>query len=119
MVENTCMHCLEEGDWADEDACPSCRAKGHVSPWAVSQCPACNKEYFDKMADLLERCNIRKKGVTVEEYNKALEIVKNYKICQGYSCKQVFKTEDTVRTIQYGQEKYWCRICYENIKDDD
>lgn len=55
-----CMHCLEEGDWSDEDKCPRCEAKGHVSPWEVSKCPACNKEFFIKMAELKDRIDMRK-----------------------------------------------------------
>lgn len=53
------MHCLEEGDWTDEDKCPSCEAKGHVSPWAVSQCPACNAEYFAKVNKQIDDLGIR------------------------------------------------------------
>ncbi len=56
---NMCMHCLDEGDWEDEDACPKCRLEGHVSPWQVSQCPACNKQFFDSMKELKDRINKR------------------------------------------------------------
>lgn len=51
-MENLCAHCLESGDWEDEDKCPKCEASGHVSPWRVSACPACNKEFFDKMKEI-------------------------------------------------------------------
>lgn len=47
-----CMHCLEGGSWQDEDCCPKCKENGHVSPWQVSKCPACNQEFFDKMREL-------------------------------------------------------------------
>lgn len=50
---NMCMHCLKEGNWENEDICPKCEAAGgHVSPWQVSQCEACNQKFFDKMAEL-------------------------------------------------------------------
>lgn len=55
MRNNMCMHCLEEGDWEDEDKCPACESTGHISPWQVSKCPACNKEYFDKMDKLVKK----------------------------------------------------------------
>ncbi len=53
-----CMHCLEEGRWEDEDCCPKCREKGHVSPWRVSQCPGCNAEFHEKMGELRGRLGI-------------------------------------------------------------
>lgn len=59
-----CMHCLEEGEWADEDKCPKCAADGHASPWRVGACPACNKSFFDKMDEL--NSTIRKR-VKMEE----------------------------------------------------
>ena len=55
-----CMHCLEEGDWADEDKCPKCAATGHTSPWEVSKCPACNDEFFATMAEITGRIEKRK-----------------------------------------------------------
>ncbi len=61
-MEMMCLHCLEEGDWDDEDKCPKCAAAGHTSPWTVSGCEACNRNYFAKM-DLLKRdIGIREKG---------------------------------------------------------
>ncbi len=54
-----CMHCLEEGTWTDEDCCPKCREKGHVSPWSVSKCPACNQEFFDKIKEIKDRIDRR------------------------------------------------------------
>lgn len=56
-----CMHCLKEGDWTDEDKCPRCERKGHVSPWAVSKCPACNEEFSKSMAELVGRAEIRQR----------------------------------------------------------
>ena len=56
-----CMHCLEEGDWTDEDVCPTCKEKGHESPWAVSKCSACNKEYYDHMDKLMERIGMQQR----------------------------------------------------------
>jgi len=35
---------------------------------------------------------------TVEEYDAALKLIKDHKICDG--CKQMFKTEDTTRTLK-------------------
>lgn len=55
-----CMHCLEEGNWTDEDKCPRCARKGHVSPWEVSKCPACNQEFTDSMKELQDRVTQRK-----------------------------------------------------------
>lgn len=56
-----CTHCLEEGDWPDdvEDMCPDCKQKGHVHPWRPSQCPACNKEFFDRMEELKRQIDAR------------------------------------------------------------
>lgn len=58
--------------------------------------------------------------LTIEDYLKAQEIVKNYRGCGngGHGCGKLFKVEETVRTIQYGQEYHWCESCYEKIKDD-
>ena len=50
-----CMHCLEEyklEELLDQDRCSKCDKKGCVSPWQVSKCPGCNKEYFNKMDEL-------------------------------------------------------------------
>ena len=55
---NICFHCLEEGEWEDEDKCPSCATVGHVSPWEVSKCPVCNAEYYAKMEELKKRMGI-------------------------------------------------------------
>ena len=55
MNENMCLHCLEEGDWTNEDVCPKCQSEGHKSPWEVSRCPACNKIYQEKMDKLCGR----------------------------------------------------------------
>lgn len=49
MLDQICMHCLNSGNWIDEDKCPDCDAKGHISPWIVSGCPACNQEFTDAM----------------------------------------------------------------------
>ena len=54
-----CFHCLEEGEWEDDDKCPSCATAGHVSPWEVSKCPVCNAEYYAKMEDLEKRIGMR------------------------------------------------------------
>lgn len=74
---NMCMHCLEEGKWTDEDKCPKCAQEGHISPWQVSKCPACNKEYNDKMHKLIEDIGIRSKDIpsipTLEARIKELE----------------------------------------------
>lgn len=51
-MENMCLHCLEEGNWTDEDKCPSCASKGHVSPWSVGSCQACYFEYKEKLKRL-------------------------------------------------------------------
>lgn len=53
-----CMHCLEEGDWSDEDKCPQCERVGHESPWGVNKCGACKQEYDKKMCQLLATCGI-------------------------------------------------------------
>lgn len=53
------MHCLREGDWGDEDKCPSCADLGHTSPWRVSACPACNKEFFDAIARIKQKIDDR------------------------------------------------------------
>jgi len=55
------MHCLEEGEWTDDDVCPPCKAKGHVSPWRVSQCPVCNQEFFDAINSIKAKIEARKK----------------------------------------------------------
>lgn len=44
-MDNMCMHCLEEGNWEDEDKCPKCKEAGHTSPWGVNQCLECNRQY--------------------------------------------------------------------------
>lgn len=54
-LQNMCLHCLEEGDWTDEDKCPDCASKGHTSPWRAGSCAACNKDFYDKMDMLLQR----------------------------------------------------------------
>ncbi len=56
---NLCLHCLEEGDWYDDDCCPTCRVGGHESPWRVSSCRACNSQFFAKMAELSDRIDAR------------------------------------------------------------
>lgn len=56
---NQCYHCLEEGDWTDEDKCPKCESEGHTSPWRVSACPACNKSYYDGIAAIMAKINER------------------------------------------------------------
>lgn len=56
---NICMHCVEEGDWTDEDKCPKCASEGHISPWRVSQCPACNEEFHKKIDKIIDGSNIR------------------------------------------------------------
>lgn len=57
--ETLCCHCLESGYWEDEDKCPKCTKEGHTSPWRVSSCPVCNKEYHDKMNNLIKKMGIR------------------------------------------------------------
>ena len=57
-MTNLCLHCLEEGDWTDEDKCPSCESKGHTSPWGVGLCKVCNEEFTTKMNDLSVRAGI-------------------------------------------------------------
>lgn len=66
--------------------------------------------------------------ITLEEYQQAQQIVKDYRVCggdgegrgacKGHGCGKMFKVEDTTRTIQWGQEYYWCATCYESVKDD-
>lgn len=71
MHENMCAHCLETGDWEDEDKCPSCEATGHTSPWRPSRCEACNKIYFDGMKQLIAQVHARQTckecGQTIED----------------------------------------------------
>ena len=59
-----CLHCLEEGDWADGDKCPSCAAKGHTSPWRVGSCEACNREFFAAIAEIQAKIDAREKATT-------------------------------------------------------
>lgn len=54
--------------------------------------------------------------ITVEEYREAEKIVNNHKICAG--CEKIFEIKDVTETVQYGQIKHWCILCYEKIKDD-
>ena len=61
--------------------------------------------------------------ITLEEYNKARQLLNDYKVCgnwcgrdSGSGCNKVFKTEETNRTVGYGQAYYWCANCY--TKDD-
>ena len=54
--------------------------------------------------------------ITPEEYNKAVEVAKNHRVCPG--CSNIFELKDTHYTVQYGQEKWWCKPCYEKIKND-
>lgn len=58
--------------------------------------------------------------ITLEEYRQAQQIVKDYRVCGngGHGCGKLFKIEDTNHTIQYGQEYWWCKVCYEHIKND-
>lgn len=53
------MHCFAEGDWDDEDKCPSCAAAGHTSPWRVSSCPACSESFFAAIAAIHRRIDAR------------------------------------------------------------
>lgn len=64
-----CMHCLEDGEWEDEDKCPNCAEDGHESPWVVSKCGACNAEYYKKMDELCKKI-----GVTPHRPNRDKEI---------------------------------------------
>lgn len=57
--EMLCLHCLKEGDWTDEDKCPKCEQSGHVSPWAVSACPACNQIYNDNIEAIKKQIDDR------------------------------------------------------------
>jgi len=56
--------------------------------------------------------------LTLEEYQKAQQIVKDYCVCAWHSCGKLLKLEDAQYTIQYGNEKWWCAECYEKIKND-
>ena len=57
--------------------------------------------------------------ITLEEYRKAQQIVKDYRVCEDwYGCGKLMKIEDAHHTIQYGNEKWWCADCYEKIKND-
>jgi RecJ-like exonuclease len=56
-MSNMCMHCLEEGTWEDEDKCPICDEKGHVSPW--QNCEVCDKIYFDNINKILDQIKAR------------------------------------------------------------
>jgi len=53
----------------------------------------------------------------LEEYHDAAKIVNNHKICDG--CNQLFNVKDVQRTIYWGIIKFWCKICYPKVKDDD
>lgn len=79
-----CMHCLEEGDWTDEDKCPRCAQRGHTSPWEVGSCPACNQEYLDKMAEIAGRVQLR------QRYNAVIAQLQ----------ARVTKLEETVTRLQ-------------------
>ncbi len=74
-MNNQCMHCLQEGNWTDEDKCPQCASTGHTSPWEVSSCPACNKQFFDKMDEIMGRCNIHSTISETNDYVEALEVI--------------------------------------------
>lgn len=54
---------------------------------------------------------------TLEEYQKAVQIVKDHKICEG--CKHLFHAKDIHETLYWGTRKFWCRPCYDKVKDDD
>lgn len=85
-MNNMCLHCLDEGNWTDEDKCLTCEAKGHVSPWGVSKCPQCNKDYFTKMGEIREKMYLRI-GKENEEMFKLLEYMcEVYKDKDGYIC---------------------------------
>lgn len=62
MIEDTCMHCLEESERTREwkgDACPSCVAKGHAVEWSVNGCEACNAEYYAEMGVVIANMHAR------------------------------------------------------------
>lgn len=88
IVENMCLHCLEEGYWIDEDKCPNCATKGHVSPWEVSQCPACNKEYRDKMDSLLDRIHGGPGSTKNKRYQEYLRLKKEFEPTQTVILKE-------------------------------
>lgn len=102
-MPSMCMHCLEEGDWPDEDKCPKCEAAGHTSPWSVSGCAACNKEFFDKMAELKAKVGIRDQVATDRDLLiKALEIMidsewATHNAAENQYCPSCAKSEDRWR----------------------
>lgn len=53
---------------------------------------------------------------TLEEYQEAIKIAKNYKICEG--CKHLFHVKNIYETLYWGTQKFWCNLCYSKIKDD-
>lgn len=59
MGETLCLHCLNEGEWEDDDKCPTCAAAGHTSPWRVGSCEECSRQFFAKMAAISERVERR------------------------------------------------------------
>lgn len=57
-IENVCLHCLESGNWPNEDVCPKCEQEGHTFPWGVNQCDQCDENYYDsinKIRNIFER----------------------------------------------------------------
>lgn len=56
--------------------------------------------------------------ITLEEYRKAEEIIKNYRVCSGYCGHKILKVEDAQYTIQYGNQHWWCKECYDKVKND-
>lgn len=84
-----CMHCLEEGDWIDEDKCPACEKSGHSSPWKVGKCPACNEEFFAKLRELQERIDLRS----------------NFNTCLAELQAQVAQLKERVTQVEKGTEQ--------------
>lgn len=66
------MHCLEDGDWEDEDCCPKCKIEGCISPWQVSKCPNCNRKYYEKMDELMKRIGMRNTDKEIRELKSLL-----------------------------------------------
>ena len=59
-----------------------------------------------------------------DTYLKAKALIDAHAVCgnwnggtSGHGCNHVFKKENMVRTTEYGQTYYWCKPCYETVKD--
>ncbi len=90
--------------------------QGRYSLVGYYYCPDCESK-FDPQEFQREQQALK----NIATYRQAEQVLKDYKICGngGHGCGKVFKTEDTTRTIQYGQTYYWCNEnCYDKIKDD-